>query len=107
MVPQAPQFMASTLVSTQAPLQAVSPLSQAHLLLLQCCPTVQATPQAPQFRSSSRTSTQAAPQVVRPLPQLVVQLPPLQTWLAPQTLPQRPQLRGSLAWITQTPLHRL
>ena len=99
--------MASALVSTQAPLQAVAPPSQAHTLALQCWPTVQTTRQAPQLRSSSRTSTQAAPQAVRPLPQLVVQLPPLQTWLAPQTLPQRPQLRGSLAGITQTPLQRL
>ena len=54
-------------------------------------------PQAPQFNGFRVVFTQARPQrmVVGSSAQFVEQMPFAQAMLAPQTLPQRPQLSGS------------
>jgi hypothetical protein len=48
---QDPQFCGSICVSTQTPLQSVSPPAQTgwHMLFAQVSPAPQATPQLPQF----------------------------------------------------------
>jgi hypothetical protein len=62
-------------------------------------------PQPPQFDSSCATSTHAPAQSARGTVQLVEHEPPLQTCVALQTFGHVPQCDGSLARLTQTPLH--
>jgi hypothetical protein len=60
-VPQVPQLVPLVVVSTQLPLQRVSPTEQPkrHVLASQACPTGQAVPQAPQFPALLVMSTHA------------------------------------------------
>jgi hypothetical protein len=63
--PQAPQFLRSVLVLTQAPLHSVSPAAQPlmHCPFKHASEPRHALPQPPQFIGSTRGSTQALPQV--------------------------------------------
>ena len=65
-LPQAPQFLASVLVLTHAPLQAVRPLKQAHLPLIQAPPVRQAVRHPPQFLASFWVLVQFPLQLVSP-----------------------------------------
>jgi hypothetical protein len=103
-MPHAPQFLESTLTSTQLPLQSVSaaphPLPQApplHTWLV-----VHAAPQAPQFDRSELLLTQTPLQIAIPTGHVHVPL----THAAPaaHALPQEPQFLASLLVETQAPL---
>ena len=58
-------------------------------------PATQATPQSPQLLPSTFSSTQTLAQFVRPIGQ--PQLPLMHASAPGQTVPQPPQLAGSLA----------
>jgi hypothetical protein len=83
-LPHPPQLRGSVSVSVQFPLQLVSPPPQTH------APFVQ----------------HALLQFVVPPVQLVVHTPCEQTWPDAHTVPQPPQLFGSLCESVQTPLQR-
>jgi hypothetical protein len=80
-VPQAPQFVASVAVFTQAEPQAVRPVVQVstHAPLLHTRPAAQALLHAPQWAGLLRMSRHTPPQFVSPLGQRSSQRPPLQT----------------------------
>jgi len=69
-VPQAPQFLGSLTVSTQAAPHLVAPPAQlmAHWPMEQTSPAAQAVLQAPQFLGSLAVSTHAVPHIVTPGP---------------------------------------
>jgi hypothetical protein len=95
--------MASVVVSTQAPWQAVAPLPHAHAPFVQLCPAGQTTPQAPQLAASDVRSTQARLHAVSPLPQALAHIPAVHDCPAAQAIPQLPQKRGSLRRSTHWP----
>lgn len=66
---QPPQFLGSTVVSVQTPLQSVSWLGQAQAPALQYSPPVQAMPQPPQFAESVWGFTHFPPQTMSPVVQ--------------------------------------
>jgi hypothetical protein len=63
------------------------------------------SPHFPQFAGSVANVTHAPLQLAVPLLQLERQVPPLQTWLAPQARAQAPQWLGSFAVLTHAPEH--
>jgi hypothetical protein len=63
-LPQRPQWSRRALVSTQAPLQKLSPAAHTQAPAWQVLPPVHARPQPPQFVALVRRSTQAAPHAV-------------------------------------------
>jgi hypothetical protein len=67
----------------------------------QVCPDEQERPHTPQFAASVWRFTQLPLQSVSPLAQAREQAPLLQIWSAVQTLPQRPQLTGSVLVLVQ------
>lgn len=93
--PHAPQFVLLDVVSTQVPLQLVSPPPQTHWPFEQLEPVPQALLHAPQSFGSLDVSTHAPPQFVSPAAQLVVHCPFEHTPPSHVT-PQPPQLFGSL-----------
>ena len=97
--PQAPQFKALLVRSTQLVPQAM-PEVQVQTLPLQTWPVPQAWPQEPQLALLVEVSTQLVPQVV---PEVQVQTLPLQAWLVPQAWPQEPQLAVLAEVSTQVP----
>jgi hypothetical protein len=62
-------------------------------------------PQAPQSFESVWSDTHEPLQLVRAVPHVVVQTPALQTWFAPQAMPQAPQFCASVAVSVQAPPH--
>jgi hypothetical protein len=91
MFPQAPQFLASVVVSTQVDPQAVRPDGQRHIPPAQLVPlTMQAFPQAPQLPLSVCRSTHRFPQGDIPIEQ--VHVPPTHAAPIGHTVPQAPQL---------------
>jgi hypothetical protein len=92
-LPQPPQSKVLLLVSTQAPLQSVWPGGHWQVEPLQTWSKRQVLPQAPQWPRSEVRSAQVKPQRVRPGGQ--PHRPPAQGCPL-QTLPQKPQLAGSL-----------
>jgi hypothetical protein len=110
-IPQAPQFRGSDWSSRQAPLHEMNPVLQLkpHVELahfgVPLAGAMQVLPQVAQFLGSVVVSTQLLPQVVGVgAMQEVTHAPPEQTWLAPQAMPQAPQLFLSLDRLTQAPL---
>jgi hypothetical protein len=91
-LPQAPQLLLSTPVSTQVPPQRTCEVSHWHAPPTHSCPPVQTLPQPLQLALLVCRLTQAPLQFVRPGPHCVVQLLWLQTCIAPHTLPQALQL---------------
>lgn len=96
LLPQAPQFESSDLVSTQRPLHAVWPLAQArtHWPALQDAPLLQLMPQPPQLFASVLVLAQDfcwMPQALSPLGQ-DLQIPLSHVWPGMQAFPQAPQL---------------
>ena len=74
------------------------------MLATQLPPSAHWALQPPQLSSSLVVSTQAPLQFVSPAPQVTVQTPREQTGaVGGQTLPQAPQLKGSLWLAVQTP----
>jgi hypothetical protein len=63
-LPQAPQLLASLLVSTHTPLHKVWPSPQPHMPAVQTWPPGQTFPQAPQLLGSLLVSTQVSPHKV-------------------------------------------
>jgi hypothetical protein len=104
-VPQAPQFVASVAVFTQAEPQAVRPVVQVstHAPLLHTRPAAQALLHAPQWAGLLRMSRHTPPQFVSPLGQRSSQRPPLQTSPSPHETPQPPQFSRSVWRSRQTP----
>jgi hypothetical protein len=85
-----------------APEQAISPAGHAHAPATQTSPLLHATPQPPQFVASDDRYTQAPLHVVSEVEHAAAQTPLLQTGVEPaQTMPQAPQLDGSLARAAQ------
>lgn len=107
--PQPPQFDGSVCGATQPPSQASSPVAQVEpqLAWLQSAPWPHALSHAPQFAGSLERSAQPLPQTVRPEGQTKAQPPPTQAGVAPtgagQSMPQPPQLSGSVWKSTQRP----
>ena len=114
-LPQDPQFCASLLVLTQAPLQAESPALQLtpHWLSVQdATPPITAGHillQPPQLATSARGSMQAAPQRMNGLVHWKSHLPPLHTGAefggGLHTMPHAPQFEVSLPVSTQEEPH--
>jgi hypothetical protein len=104
---QEPQLRASVCVSTHWPEHMVRPGLHVQLPLTQFSPPPHALPHVPQSKGSLVRSTHASLQSVRPVPQLVVQVPPLHTWLVEHLMPHPPQLSGSLCVSVQTPRQRV
>jgi hypothetical protein len=111
-LPQDPQCALLLCASTQAPAQKVCPEAQRsrHAPLVQVRPTPQALPQAPQLASSvwrftSQPELGLLSQSAKPEAQAMLQRPVVQlrVALAPvaQTVPQAPQVAGSLWRSTQ------
>ena len=111
--PQPPQLLESVCVLTHAPLHLVSPDEQVQFPPVHVPPAPHPLLHLPQLALSVCTSTQALPQAVSGGPESVVQsvrhLPWAQNgvpFITEHTLPQLPQLAGSL-WIAvhAPPLH--
>jgi len=115
LTPQAPQLSSSEIKFTHEPPQSVAPAVQVTLqvpmlhtaLAEPASPTMarQEVVQVPQWSRSFLRSTHTPEQLVVPFGQ--PQAPPEQSWPAGQTLPQEPQLFGSLAVVTQAPPHEV
>jgi hypothetical protein len=106
-VPHVPQFAASVSLSTQTPLQFVSPGPQQtpdeHV-----SPVAHAWPHMPQLLLSVIGSLHVPPQLLLPVVQHSGFVPPLvvvQVWLAVHVVPQAPQFCSSVPRSLQTPLH--
>jgi hypothetical protein len=100
--PQLPQFVGLWLMSMHAAphFAKPSPHAKSHLEALHnalpCSGLAQAAPQAPQLPADAVRSRQAPEQSLRAPSQLALQAPPEQTSPGAQTVPQAPQLLGSL-----------
>lgn len=106
-MPQAPQLAGSLARDTQVPPQLTWPEGHAHCPLTHVVPPAQVLPHAPQFAPSLCVSMHAPAHETSPVPQVVVQVPALQTRPVPQALPQPPQFCASLASATQVPRHAI
>jgi hypothetical protein len=95
----------SLAVLTHVPPQKLCPAPQAQLPPLQLWPPLQTRPQLPQLLLSFSKLTHAPPQAVSGFGHSSTQLPWWHWRLAPQALPQPPQLFGSLLTSTHPPLH--
>lgn len=111
MVPHLPQFEMSEPSATQLvphgekPLLQLTPQPVAPQLALPLAGEGQLTLQSPQFLGSALTSTHEPPQFLALPGQLAMHLPPEQTSVLAQVVPQAPQLFGSLSVLTQAPSH--
>lgn len=94
-LPHTPQFRGSELKSVQAVPHCVSPELQAHFPSRQLAPVAQGLLHPPQLFGSVDRSTHAPLQFVSE-PHDVVHEPDAHTSALGQTLPQAPQLAGSL-----------
>ena len=103
-VPQAPQLLLLIVVSTQMPLQSVSPAGHLHWPAWHVSPPVQALPHLPQSRRLACRLTHEAPHAVSDA-SVHVQAPVVQVWVAPQRFPQVPQLVLLVDVSTHVPLH--
>jgi hypothetical protein len=95
-LPQAPQFWLSEVVSTQIPLQYVSPAGQTDVQtpLLQLVPVAHVLPHAPQFLLSETVLTQVPLQDVCPAGH--VQTPLEHVAVLEQIMPHVPQFKLSV-----------
>lgn len=103
LVPQAPQFAGSVLVSVHVPPQEVWPPVQVQTPALHELPGAHGMLQPPQLTTSVSVSTQLFSHWVSPAAQLSVQVPWEQTSPAPQTVPHVPQFWPS-DWVLVQPL---
>jgi hypothetical protein len=88
--------------STQAPLQLVCPVRQAHVPPLQACPPVHTTPQPPQLLGSLSVGTHVPLQFVWLAPHWHV--PSRQVSTPVHACPHDPQFNGSRPRFAHTPL---
>jgi hypothetical protein len=98
-VQEAPQFMLSVCVSTQAPAHNDCPAGQPPVmqaLFTQICPLAQATPQPPQWSALLEVMAHMPLHSIAGVTQLSRQLPPTQACTEVHALPQRPQFCASL-----------
>jgi hypothetical protein len=103
-LPHVLQFADDCVVSTHVPLQLVRFEGHAQWPVpSHFWPFVHVMPQPPQFWSSLLVFTHAPPQFVVGLEQLVVQVAFWHALSLPQTLPQPPQLFGSVIGSLQVP----
>jgi hypothetical protein len=79
------------------PLQFVVPVGHpVHTPRRQVSPAAHALPHVPQLFSSVSVTTHAPPQFRVPVGHAITHVPAPHAWNAPHTLPQLPQLRGSV-----------
>jgi hypothetical protein len=96
-VPQVPQLAALDVRSAQTPAQSVVPLGQAQSPFEQVRLLAQICEQKPQLSLSVRRSTHWLPHLASPDPQVIEQVPVLQTSPPVHRLPHVPQL-AALVW---------
>ncbi len=101
-----PQLVGSLGSCTHVLLQSVLPVGQRHWPLKHCPPGPQEFPQVPQLRGSAWRKVQVPLHVVCPAKHIAWQLNPVHTWPAWHTVPQLPQLAGSVR-ATQRLLQRM
>jgi hypothetical protein len=104
---QAPQFLASLVKSTQAPLHAASGAMQLHAPIWHSSKSAQAWVHEPQCSWWVERSKQPPEHSVWPAPQPEAQVPLRQTWPVEQALPQAPQFFGSPEVSEQTSPQRV
>ena len=104
-VPQLPQLLESTVVSTQTPLHSVMPAAHPHTPPEHAWPAAQVFAHAPQLAGSLARLTQLFPQGVVPGAQDSPQTPAEQNCPTGHAVPQAPQLLPSLAVSTHMPEH--
>jgi hypothetical protein len=109
-MPHAPQLALSLCVSAQVAPHCESPAAHVHAPLTQLAPVGHCVAQAPQLSGSVVVSTHALPHATSGDVQLTPQTPALQSGVpasAEQTMPQPPQLFGSLWVRVHVLLHRI
>jgi hypothetical protein len=106
--PHAPQLFTSPDVSMQAPLHVICFAGHAQVPFVQLAPLPHLFPHVPQFALSERRSTHAPLHTVSGAVHVAAQAPLLQTGVMPEhTVPQAPQLFGSVVTSTQVSPHAL
>jgi hypothetical protein len=100
-VPHAPQFMGSVLVSTHTPPHVVDPAEQTQTPLVHASPLAHVRPHAPQLFRSDETSAHPVAHATSPAGQM--HAPPAHVAPGPQLCPHVPQCAGVVVKSTHSP----